>query len=107
VEELTCETCRWWRRINADRMIEFDKSTLMSDEEDDLVMVGECHRFPPSLYPPAGDEHIRLLASRHHLDVRGDFVGTLESATQWPVTWCFDDCGEHSPRVPLPVAAPG
>lgn len=79
----SCETCLHWKRLDSCDLTEDEQGALMSDEVDNLVMAGECKRFPPSLLPIKREATYQK--QKWHI---------LE-ASLWPITWQFDVCGEY------------
>ena len=104
----TCETCRWWVRHKRYDLCDWEsKPPWLSDEvgEDDprFVEVGTCHRYSPRISDLASQQTIDTIRKHHNLSFELTHVVIRESGSVLPATWYFDFCGEHSPRIPLPI----
>lgn len=98
--EEKCAACKFWRRVDKNAMIEFDKNSLMSDELDEehpeAVLVGTCQRFPPRMVDSAVAEYVQMISKHHHFTpyIGSQGIGAAVHSSMWPVTWEFDWCGE-------------
>lgn len=93
----TCAECHFWRRLNA-RDLYDDEKTLVLNDNDDRVMIGDCQRYPPQF---DGVEFARLNDARMK-QIRCANSDNLSYsrlvASKFPATWEFDSCGEFRPR---------
>jgi hypothetical protein len=93
-----CETCRFWKRLCPGELYPDEGNLLLSDEEDDLVIVGSCHRYPPLLDSMSRQEMAR--ERKHKTGYANDDHETyhLWTASLFPVTDYWDWCGEWQAR---------
>ena len=95
----TCETCRWWVRLNEGDLFDEESGCLTTDGR---VHVGECRRFPPSV------DYVELsrLANRRMASAGTANDGLANAhrnlATGFPITHDVTFCGEHTPREGKP-----
>jgi hypothetical protein len=96
-----CRGCRYWVPVERGILYDDDMDYVMRNEEDETIVVGECRRFPPvtcvvSLANDIKDELARGIKRTHaSVTQRG-------LASQWPLVFDSEWCGEHSAAPPSP-----
>lgn len=88
----SCETCRFWK-----------SEDHPPEDLDEGQSVGYCRRFPPS----ANHSAICKTADEYHeLEAATKAVEEVDMSFHWcfPTTVSDDWCGEHQPRIALPLA---
>lgn len=93
----TCESCRFWRRVDTGNLYDYEKDFLLSDEVDDLATVGHCQRFPP-VFDAARNAELkadRMNASGYGNSDAVTFHRLMSSV--FPFTDDYEWCGEFQP----------
>ena len=101
--EETCETCRFWSKdgIAGD-------GDVMGNGDSSGCNSGECRRHAPSIIMAMAPRMLLRLTttpSKRNGPPEPDTEGE-DARRVFPITYCWDFCGEHQPRKPLPVVPP-